>query len=741
VRYSTRALALSCARHPRRTFAWWAVAAVVAVAAITTLLGGALNSEGNPTNNPQSLRAQDVLDRALPSNSQASTTDLVVIRSSRYVVDAPQFRTFVGQLAAQVGRAKGVVSVRSYLEGGNSLVSQDRHAALIALNMPSYEEQGIQDVIDDVRAANDPAFTASVTGKQTRQHDFNQLAQDDLQHGELRFGVPAALIVLLLVFGTVVAALVPLSMAILSIVVALGGVAVLAHAFSLSVFVINMLTGMGLALGIDYSLFVISRFREERGRGREKLDAIAATGATANRAVLFSGSTFVIAMFGMFLVPSSIMRSLAVGAILVGVVSVIAAVTLLPALLGLLGDRVERLRLPLVGRRSVEASNPEGRFWGAIVRSVLRRPWLGLAVPVIILLLAASPILGLRIGTSGETALPDRFESRQGFTALQQDFPSTTASPANIVVASHATQPNVSAALNRLQATLAADQRFGTGTINNLAGGQVALLSVPVRGDPSSRPAIAAVRDLRGSIIPATFAGTGADVLVGGRTSENIDYFDSVTGPAPYVIAFVLAFTFVVLTIVFRSLVIAATSVVLNLLSVAAAYGLLVLVFQHGVGASLFGFQHAPTIEAWVPLFLFSVLFGLSMDYQIFLLSRIRERYDQTQDTTNAITFGVGSTARIITGAALIIVAVFAGFAQGDLIMFQQMGFGIAVALLIDATIIRSILLPSVMGLLGRWNWYLPHWLDWLPRLNIEAAQPEREKQLVGQRNRQQVDL
>jgi RND superfamily putative drug exporter len=730
--FSTRALALSCARHPRRTLAWWGVAAVVALVAIATLLGGALTTDSNPTNNPQSLRARDVLDRALPANAQASTTDLVVIRSSQYTVDAPQFRTFVGQLAGQVGRAKGVVSVHSYLTGDGSSVSQDRHAALIAFNMPSYEAAGIQDVIAEVRAANGPAFTASLTGKQTLQHDFNQLSQDDLRNGELRYGLPAALIVLLLVFGTVVAGLMPLFMAILSIVVALGGVAVLAHAFSLSVFVINMLTGMGLALGIDYSLFAVSRYREERGRGREKLDAIAATGGTANRAVLFSGTTFVIAMFGMFLVPSSIMRSLAVGAIMVGIVSVIAAVTLLPALLGLLGDRIERLRLPFVGRRSVEASNPEGRFWGTIVRSVLRRPWLGLAVPVIILLLAASPVLGLRIGTSGASALPDRFESRQGFAALQRDFPSTTASPANIVVASHATQPNVTAALNRLQARLAGDQRFGAGTIDHLAAGQVALLAVPVRGDPSSPPAIAAVRQLRTEIIPATFAGTGAEVLVGGQTSESIDYFDSITGPAPWVIVFVLAFTFIVLTVVFRSLVIAGTSVVLNLLSVGAAYGLLVLVFQHGVGAGVFGFQHAPTIEAWVPLFLFSVLFGLSMDYQIFLLSRIRERYDQTRDTTNAITFGVASTARIITGAALIIVAVFAGFAQGELIMFQQMGFGIAVALLIDATIIRSILLPSVMGLLGRWNWYLPQWLNWLPQLNVEAIQPERETQPVG---------
>jgi uncharacterized membrane protein YdfJ with MMPL/SSD domain len=234
------------------------------------------------------------------------------------------------------------------------------------------------------------------------------------------------------------------------------------------------------------------------------------------------------------------------------------------------------------------------------------------------------------------------------------------------------------------------------------------------------------VRHLRSTTVPAAFEGIDAQVLVGGTTSENIDYFDSVIGPAPWVIAFVLGLTLIFLTVVFRSLVVAGTAVVLNLLSVGAAYGLLVLVFQHGFASGLFGFHHVDTIEAWVPLFLFSVLFGLSMDYQVFLLSRIKERYDKTGDTTGAVSLGVSSTARIITGAALIIVAVFAGFAAGELVMFQQMGFGVAVALLVDATIIRSVVLPAVMGLLGRWNWYLPRWLEWLPRLGVEgtAGQP-----------------
>jgi uncharacterized membrane protein YdfJ with MMPL/SSD domain len=432
----------------------------------------------------------------------------------------------------------------------------------------------------------------------------------------------------------------------------------------------------------------------------------------------------VIAMFGMLIVPSSIMRSLAVGAIVVGIVSVIASATLLPAILSILGDGVDRLRIPLIGRRSLESANPEGRVWGTIVRAVLRKPGIYLAVSVALLLALASPIFGMHVGTSGVTALPDGFESKQGFAALKRDFPKATSDPVEIVVSEGAAQPATGRALNELRTRLAADTRFGgRGTIERSPDGRVALLSVAVRGDPSGDDAVAAVRDLRSTVVPAAFANTQAEVLVGGTTSENIDYFDSVIGPAPWVIALVLALTLVFLTVVFRSLVVAGTAVALNLLSVGAAYGLLVLVFQDGVGAGLFGFNQVDTIEAWVPLFLFSVLFGLSMDYQVFLLSRIRERFDEKGDTTDAVTFGVASTARIITGAALIIVAVFAGFASGQLIMFQQMGFGVAAALLIDATIIRSVVLPSAMRLLGDWNWYLPRWLTWLPQLDVEGEQ------------------
>jgi RND superfamily putative drug exporter len=711
----TERLARVCAAHPWRTVGAW-IAALILAAAAAVFLMGELTTEGRPTNNPESQRAEKAIERAFPPDPRNVVTDLVIVRSQTHDVGAPEFRSFVQRLVAEGRRTEAVAGARDfYATGDPTLVSRDRHALVIPIFITDTD---LADRVVDVvqRADRDPDFAVDITGDQTMDNDSNKLSQSDLKHGELQFGAPAALVVLLLVFGALVAGLIPLLVAILSIVVAIGLVALFSQAFELSVYFINMLSGMGLALGIDYSLFVISRYREERTHGFPPAEAIGVSGATASRAVFFSGTAFVVAMFGMLLVPSNIMRSLALGAILVGIVSVVAALTLLPALLGLLGDRVNAGRIPLVGSSSVES-----RFWHAVVERVLRRPAVSLAVAVGILVALAVPVLGMEIGTNGVSTLPDRLASKQGFIALQRSFPEVSTDPAEIVVAK-GYSPRATAALTRLRSQLAADPRFGRGEIDVAPGGKVAVLMVPVRGDSASSEAVAAVRELRSDLIPAAFTDTGATVYVGGDTAENIDYFDSVVDPAPIVLAFVLGLTFILLTIVFRSIVVAATGIFLNLLSVGAAYGLLVLVFQHGWGAGLLGFQHVDSIEAWVPLFLFSVLFGLSMDYQVFLLSRIKERHDVTGRTREAVTWGVSSTARIITGAALIIIVVFLGFAMGDMVMFQQMGFGVAVALLIDATVIRSVVLPSIMALVGRWNWYLPSWLEWLPRLEVERA-------------------
>jgi RND superfamily putative drug exporter len=686
----------------------WGLAVVVALALVATSLHG-LTTQAHVIGNPQSVAAEHAIERAFPQVAAQTTGDVILISSTRHTVGSPQAKAFGTTLLAAL-KATGQVSHAKFVAA-----SPDGHSALVSLLIAS--DAGAKQVEDVLAQHSSNGFTSVVTGYRSVNYDFGQQAQKDLEGGELGLGLPAALIILMLVFGAVVAGLVPLLMAIVSIVVALGLVAIVSLEFTLSTFIVNMLTGMGLALGIDYALFVVSRYREERAHGFSKEDAIARSGATASRAVLFSGSTFMVALIGMFIVPTSIMRSLALGAILVGITSVAAALTLLPALLSMWGDGVNRLRIPYIGRNVGRAGAAEGRFWRAIVNAVLRRPAVSLVVSVAAMLALAIPVFGMHIGANGITTLPDSTPSKQGYLAVQSAFPTKNPQPVRIVaVGGGATAQRV---MQKLGLRLAIAPGFGPTTLN--VAGDTSLLVVPLRGDPVGREQVAAVRDLRSQTIPSYFADSGAHVYVGGVTSENIDYFDAVSAPTPYVLLFVLGLSFVLLTVAFRSLVVALVSVLLNLLSVGAAYGLLALVFLYGDGAGLFGFQHTHFIDAWVPLFLFSVLFGLSMDYQVFLMSRIKERYDTTGSTREAVTWGVASTARIITGAALIIVAVFAGFASGELVQFQQMGFGVAVALLLDATVIRSVVLPATLGLLDRWSWYLPTWLEWLPHVEVEA--------------------
>jgi putative drug exporter of the RND superfamily len=728
VRLSTEALARACARHPWRTVGVWLAAVVVSLGLVATLLGDVLTSEGEVTSATDSKRAEELrFERLEPtaSEQEREVSEVVVVSLDEGTVDDPAVQERIEALADQIRGLGAPTATTPYDEGGDELVAEDGRAAAVLVGLGLEGEDRVAPLVEAVETLDaEPGYEAAVTGEFTLDEDFGTLSEEDLQNGELFFGAPAALIVLLLVFGAVVAGVIPLVLAILSIVVALALTALVGQAFELSLFVTNMIFGMGLALGIDYSLFILSRFREERAEGREKEDAIVTAGATASRAVLFSGAAFVLAMTGLELVPNTIMRSLATGAILVGIVSVIAALTLLPAVISLLGDRINALRVPFFGRAT---SGGESRFWGRIVTAVMRRPVLSLVTAVGLLLAAAVPVLSLDTGTAGISTLPERFESRQGFELLNREFPGQTTDPVQIAVDGDAESAQVQAAVDRLEEELAAHPIFGEPTEETSPNGDLVLVTVPVAGDAVSTEAVAAVRDLRAEVIPQAFAGSGAEAFVGGDTAEDIDYYDVMNTWLPIVFVFVLGLSFVLLTIAFRSIVVPATAIAMNLLSVGAAYGLLVLVFVEGVGNEIFGFQQVDFVEAWVPLFLFAVLFGLSMDYQVFLLSRIRERYSNCGDNDEAISFGVGSTARLITGAALIIIAVFAGFARGDLVMFQQMGFGIAVALLIDATVIRSVVVPATMTLLGRWNWYLPSWLQWLPDVHVEGHEEELE--------------
>ena len=554
--------------------------------------------------------------------------------------------------------------------------------------------------------------------------DFREVADEGLKTGET-FGGTLALIILILILGAVVAAVIPIVMALASIMVALGVAALVGQAFELSFFVENMIFMIGLAVGIDYSLFVVSRFREERRKGLEKIDAIGKSGATATRTVMFSGMTVVLALIGMLLVPSNIFIALGIGAILVVIAAVLAAMTLLPAILGLLGDGINKLSVPIIGKAQtrIDETKPGG-FWDVLSRMVMKQPIISLILGAGLLIAIAIPLLDINTGASGVSAFEGEIDSKEGFIILDEQFSFGEVTPAEIVIDGDIDSATVQEGIDRLRTALASDAAFSTPRpLEVNPARDLAVLSVPVAGDSATQENQDAVKRLRDQYVPSAFGGVPAEVFVTGETATNIDFFDLANGSAKIVFPFVLGISFILLMLVFRSIIVPIKAIILNLLSVGAVYGLLVLIFQKGVGNELFGFQQIDTIEAWIPLFLFSVLFGLSMDYHVFLLSRIRERYDQTGDNTESVAFGVRSTGRLITGAALIMVAVFWGFAAGDLVGLQQMGFGLGIAVLLDATIVRIVLVPASMKLLGKWNWFLPSWLGWLPDPRVESEE------------------
>ena len=728
---STRSIARKTAERPKTTILVWLAAVAIAFYLIGTLLDEALTTEFVFTNTPESQRGVDLIEEL--RGEPISTTEVVIVRSDTLVVDDAEFRTEVVSLFDEIS-ALGPEIIREgtfvnyYQTEIPGLVSEDRRTTIMPLVMAgTYDDatENVSKILEIVEARNAASlFTVLLTGQAVVGNDFEAVGQDDLTRGEM-FGIPIALLILVLVFGAVVAAVIPLVIAIISILIALGISALVGQVFGLSFFVTNIIFMVGLAVGIDYSLFIVHRFREERRKGLPKLDAIEQAGNTATRAVLFSGITVVLALAGMLLIPFNVFIAIAIGAIAVVVASVLAAMTLLPAVLSLLGDKVNRLAIPWFAH-SEEPSDEsqESGFWDRAAYLVMRRPLLSAGAATIVLLAAAVPLLDLRLGFAGVSTLPDGIQSKEGFIVLDEDFSAGEASPAQIVIAGDYDSPAVQDGITALFASMEADPAgtFGapkTAEVN--AARTIALIEVSLAGDAAEEPAQDAVRSLRNDYVPEAFPGSEVEVVITGRTALNMDFFQAAKDGILVVFPFVLGMSFILLMIVFRSIVVPIKAIIMNLLSVAATYGILVLVFQKGIGSDLGLFAEFDIIEAWIPLFLFSILFGLSMDYHVFLLSRIRERFDQTGDNTESVAFGIRSTGRLITGAALIMVAVFWGFAAGDLIGLQQMGFGLGIAILIDATIVRMILVPASMKMLGRWNWYLPPFLRWLPDLRVEA--------------------
>ena len=766
----TERLARISAERPWVTICVWVVLVVVALALIRSLLPSATTTDFRLAGRYESERAAALLEERLRGPEKLA--EIVIVQSPSLTVDDEAFRvkveavhedilslgpeTIAGGIDSQplfhyyqAIAAGPLIPQEQLARLLPLLVSADRQTVLMHYTLAGTSQEATENVADivhkveEANAADD--FLVLIGGDASVAHENNELAEEDLRKGE-QFGVPVALLVLLLLFGAVVATMLPLGLAVVSIIVAMAAVAVVGQYNQLVFFVTMMVVMIGLAVGIDYSLLIVSRFKEEMAHGTPVRDAVAKTGGTAGRTVFFSGTTVVLALIGLLIVPASFYQSLALGAILVVIASLAATLTLLPAVLTLLGPKVDLLSIPILARFSIKTpeETQEG-FWESITRAVTKYPIvsiLAIAVPMVLVTMfyfnvGFLGINGIQTGLNDVNTFPDKAETKKAFLVLKEKFsvgevsPAGVLSPAEIVIDGDMDDPQVQEAIARLEESIVDSPIFPVPPIREVNdAGDLTLLTLPFPGESSSRAATGHMATLRENLIPAAFVGVPAEVYVGGLTAETADFYGIVDVYTPIVFVFVLGLSFIILMMVFRSIVIPIKAIIMNLLSVGATYGLLVLVFQKGIGANLFGFQRAEVIDAWLPLFLFTILFGLSMDYHVFLLSRIRERYDETGNNTEAVAYGLRSTAGIITGAALIMVVVFGAFASGETVVNQLMGFGLAIAVFLDATLVRSVLVPASMEVLGKGNWYLPSWLRWMPDLRVEGeeeiAKPRR---------------
>ncbi|MEP6757693.1 MAG: MMPL family transporter [Actinomycetota bacterium] len=751
MKLNPESLARASSRHPWRTVGIWGAILVAGIIAASTLLGPVLTTDFDFTNNPEAKRAQQIL--AASNLKQDVIPETFVITGGDGAVQDPAFAATVNAALDDL-RALGsdvVTTVPSGfpLPAGEKdpqvaalgpIDSEDGTAVLFTVVLTGDTDQTASHVaeLEAIRARYSTGDTQMYAlGEPTSTADFKKISDEDFKKGD-GIGILVAIIVLLIVFGSLLAGLTPIAMGILAITTALGLVGVIGQIWHFSFFVTNLISMLGLAVGIDYSLFIVSRFREERARGRDTLEAIGHSGATANRAVFFSGVTVMIALAGMLLIPSTIFKALSGGAILVVLVSIALSMTMLPALMALFGDRLVKPGRVFGRGRTLERGRPGG-FWDRVSRGVMARPVLWLVLAATFMIALSIPYWaqshpgdngrGIRTGFSGIATIPDGIQTKEAFDVLIAKFPAAgQQATADVVVP--ATVASGDQGIQALTVAVANDTAFGAPQPPlSSQDGSVTLVRIPMAGeaaDASSEVAVNAITRLRDTYVPAAF-GQSSGVLVGGDTAIVKDFFDISDQYTPIIIVLVLLLSFLLLTVVFRSIVVPAKAIVMNLLSVGAAYGLIVLIFQKGgpsFAASIahrFGFIQVDAIESWLPLFLFSILFGLSMDYQVFLLTRIREEYDKSGDNAEAVAFGLRTTGGIITGAAIIMVAVFAAFASGRIAGLEQMGFGLAVAVFLDATLVRSVMVPSAMKLLGDRNWYLPSWLQWLPKIDVEG--------------------
>jgi len=641
----------------------------------------------------------------------------VMVQSDSLRIQDPRFRSAVTQASNELSKAQYVVNVKSPI-GGGAPVSDDGHAALVQFQITGDDLQAAD------RLASSKAVVASVQddhpdlrveqfGSASTKKELNTIFQNDLFKAE-GLSFPLTLLILIVAFGALVAALIPLLLGITAVMAAEQLLTLPSQLSPVDGNVSSVILLIGLAVCVDYSLFYLRREREARAAGKEMGDALDVAAGTSGKAVLISGVTVIAAMAGMFLSGDKTFISFAEGTILVVAIAIVASLTVLPAVLSWLGDRVENGRIPFMRKRRPAG---ESRFWSRVVSGAMRRPWLSIALAGGALVALAIPAFGMKIVTSGPDDLPQDLALIKTYNTIKAAFPEETVVADVAVEADDVRSGPAAAGIARLQRQAANSDQVRPGTeVTYSKDGTVALVSIPTVGGGNDAESEAALDQIRDVLVPATVGAVpGVTVNVSGSAASSVDFRDQLKNRLPLIFGFVFALTFIIMLFTFRSIVIPIKAILLNLLSVGAAYGVLVLVFQNGWGESLLGFTSNGGVTNWLPLFLFVILFGLSMDYHVFILSRVRENYQAGMTTEEAVRRGISATAGTVTSAAIVMVVVFSVFITLSFIDFKEMGVGLAVAILIDATIIRGVLLPASMKLLGDWNWYLPQWLGWIP--------------------------
>ena len=713
------------ARHWKTALFGWLVFAAVAMALGNVV--GHRQMKDSEFASGEAATAVRMLERA---DMEQPAFEDVLIQSPTYVYDEPVFQAAIGGVVQMLSLQPDAVDIQDprQLPNGGGLISADGHSVLVQFDVrgePTKAKDKIAPILDamkSVQAANQGLSIRQV-GQASANYEIDKTFSSDFANAE-RMTIPITLVILLAAFGALVAAGLPVLLAFSAVLASLGLFALVTQVTSAdwqSVSAVILLIGM--AVGIDYSLFYLRREREERAAGAEPRAALQRAAATSGQAVLISGATVLIAMAGMFIAGNKIFTGMAIGTMIVVLCALVGSLTVLPAAMAKLGDRVDRGRIPFVGKRKHAAG--ESRFWGFVLDRVLRRPVLWLVLTGGLLLVAASPTLSMHTKLPSFTDFPRELDSVKTYKAVIAAFPGAP-SPAQVVIeAPDVTAPDVTSAIADLRRrAVATGQMFQPITVVMSADRTVADIRVPLAGSGDDAASLAALRTLRQDVLPKTFDRLPeVSYAVTGDTAATADFNQRMKDRMPWVIAFVLGLAFLLLMLTFRSIVIPITSIVLNLFSVGAAYGLLVLIFQHSWAEGILNFTSNYSITSWLPMFLFVVLFGLSMDYHVFILSRIKELRDSGYSTEEAVSRGIRRTAGTVTSAAIIMVAVFAIFGTLRLIMMKQLGVGLGIAVLIDATVIRGVLLPATMKLLGEWNWYMPHWLRWLPTLTPEPRE------------------